>query len=77
MSTEPTHQLGTAATPADATEARLLLDQCYDLIGERNYQDAAAAAQQDIDLMPNQPDPYVAMAEAMAGMDCHEHAVGA
>ena len=77
MPTEPIHQLGTSATTADAIQAQLLLDQCHDLIGEQNYQGAAAAAQQAIDLVPNQPDPYIAMAEAMVSMGSHEHAVEA
>ena len=77
MSTEPTHQLGTSITAADAGQAQLLLDRCHDLISERDYQGAAAAAQQAIDLVPDLPDPYIAMAEAMVGMGAHERAVEA
>lgn len=77
MSTEPTHERGTSPTAADTIQAQLLLDRCNDLIGDQDYPRAAAAAQQAIDLVPNQPDPYVVMAEAMVGMDYHEHAVEA
>ena len=77
MPTEPTSQLGTSPTAADAIQAQLLLDRCHDLISERDHQGAAAAAQEAIDLVPTLPDPYLALAEAMASMDCHEHAVEA
>ena len=77
MPTEPTRQLGTSPTAADAIQAQLLLHRCHNLIGDRDYPGAAAAAQQAIDLVPNQPDPYVALAEAMASMESHEHAVEA
>ena len=77
MSTEPTHQLRNAVTAADAVQTQLLLDQCYDLIGERDYSGAAAAAQQAIDLIPNLPDPYIALAEAMVGVGARERAVDA
>lgn len=76
MPTGPTHQLGTAVTAAEAVQAQLLLDRCHDLIGERNYQ-GAAAAQKAIELVPNLPDPYIALAEAMVGMGAHERAVDA
>ncbi len=77
MATEPKRELGTPATKTDATQAQLLLDRCHDLIGERDYQGAAAAAQQAIDLVPNQPGPYIALAEAMVGMGSHRRAVDA
>lgn len=77
MSTEPTQQLGASDTTDDAVQAQLLLDQCHDLIGERDYQGAVAAAQQAIDLAPNLPDPYIALAEAMVSMGARERAVDA
>lgn len=77
MPIEPIHELETSATAADSIQAQLLLDRCHDLIGENDYRSAAAAAQQSIDLVPNQPDPYIAMAEAMVGMSAHERAVEA
>ena len=77
MSTEPTRHLGTSATADDTIQAQLLVDRCHDLMGVRDYRGAAATTQQGIDLVPNLPDPYVAMAEAMVGMDCHGHAVEA
>ena len=58
-------------------QAQILLDRCHDLIGEQDYQGADGAAQQAIDLVPKQPAPYIALAEAIASMDCHEHAVEA
>ena len=72
-----THQLGTSPTGTDAIRAQLMLDRCYDLIGDQDYPRAAAAAQQTTDPVPNQPNPYAAMAEAMTSMDCREHAVDA
>ena len=77
MPTEPRHERGTSVTAADAIKAQLLLDQCHDLIGERDYEEAATAAQEAIRLVPNLPDPYVALAEAMVGMGFHQHAVEA
>ena len=73
MPTEPTHQLGTSATSVDSIQAQFLLDHCHGLIGDQDYRGAAAPAQKAIDLVPNLPDPYV----AMASMDCHEHPVQA
>ena len=77
MSTEPKHERGTAATTAAANQAQLLLDHCHDLIGKQDYTGAATAAQEAINLVPNLPDPYVALAEAMVGMGAHESAVEA
>ena len=78
MPTEPKHELGTSVTPAaDAIQAQLLLDRCHDLIGEHDHQGAATAAQEAIELIPNLPDPYVALAEAMVGMGSHQRAVEA
>ncbi len=75
MPTEPTRLLGMSRASADAIPAQLLLDRCHDLIGDQDYPRAAAAAQQTTDPGPNQPNPYVAMAQAMTSMDCREHAV--
>ena len=77
MPTEPKHERETSVSTADAVQAQRLLDWCHDLIGERDYKSAAAAAQQAIDLVPNLPDPYLALAEAMVGMGSHERAVEA
>ena len=77
MPTEPIQDRGTLGTAADAIQAQILLDQCHDLIGGGDYQGAADAAQQAIKLVPNQPDPYVALAEARVGMGSHERAVDA
>ncbi len=77
MSTEPTQQLGASDTTADAVQAQLLLDQCHGHISERDYQGAVAAAQQAINLIPDLPDPYIALAEAMVGMGARERAVDA
>ena len=75
MAAEPRHELGTSVTAADAIQAQLLLDRCHNLIGERDHQGAAAAAREAIDRVPNLPDPYIALAEAMVGMGAHERAV--
>ena len=77
MPTEPAQERRTPATAADAIQAQILLDRCHDLIGEQDYQGAAAAAQQAIDLVPNQPAPYIALAETMAGMGSQQRAVEA
>ena len=77
MPTEPTNQFGTAVTAGYAIQAQLLLDRCHDLIGERDYHGSAAAARQAINLVPNLPDPYIALAEAMVGMGSHQRAVEA
>ena len=61
MPTEPKYELGTSPTTADAIQAQTLLDQRHDLIGERDYQGSAAAAQQAIKLVPNQPALYIAL----------------
>ena len=77
MPNEPKHELGRSVSTADTSQAQLLLDQCHDLIGERDYSGAAAAAQRAMNLVPNLPDPYIALAEAMVGMGAHERAVDA
>ena len=76
MTTEPKQPTEPSAT-ADAIQAQLLLDCCHNLIRQRDYRGAAAAAQEAIDLVPNLPDPYIALAEAMVGMEAHESAVDA
>ena len=77
MPTEPTQERGTPPTAAAATQAQTLLDQCHKLIGGPNHQGAASAAQQAIALVPDQPAPYIALAEAMVGMGSHRRAVEA
>ena len=77
MPTEPDNERRTSATTAAAIQAQLLLDQCHDLISERDYQGAAAADQQAIKLVPDQPDPYIALVEARVGMGSHQRAVEA
>ena len=77
MPTEPDNERRTSATTAAAIQAQLLLHQCHDLISERDYQGAAAADQQAIKLVPDQPDPYIALVEARVGMGSHQRAVEA
>ena len=77
MATEPTQNRGTPTTAADAIQAQILLDQCHNLIGERDYRGATASAQKATELVGHQPGPYIALGEAMTGMESHQQAVEA
>ena len=77
MHDEPKWELGGSPDKADAMQAQILLDQWTELIDRQDYPAAAINAQQAIDLVPNQPEPYLALAETMSSMENHEHAVEA
>ena len=67
----------TAPTPAGTEKAQQLLDQCHDMIGESEPNQAAEAARKAIALVPHQSAPYVAMAEAMVAMNRPARAIEA